>query len=455
MIENREALEAMLADGTFDELIGSVENSWFDAKDQPYATSTAEGKTSLAKDIVAFANAEGGFLLIGFRTKPSDTHFRDEVVAVRPFEQKLIDAGQYQKIIAEWVYPSVEGLEIVFRPTADDAAKGVVALKVPPQRAERKPFLVTKTAEGARNNETIFGYTERRGDANEPLKIGDLQRALRIGLHYERTLDGRLSAIEALLQNAGTSQSDEESETQQNATQRIHDAYSASDFADDRAMILAAYPLRPAELKTIFSNTDDSIRRKLEHPPILRNGGWDLAVQRQGVIIRGELLRIRGFRRILDLYRDGTFVVGCLASDGFLAWASPDQKLNSMGLVEMIYNVCAFYGFVLDDMRSRPDAIEIQLNLIGLHKDDVKSKLAPGTSDQMFYQLMPDYIHPAPDPVFSVRKSFRTVEYQPESAAYQLLREVYFWFGFEEDKVPYAMEREGRRMIDPQALRRP
>ncbi|HEX7154435.1 MAG TPA: ATP-binding protein [Thermoanaerobaculia bacterium] len=455
MIENREALESMLSAGSFDQLIGTVENYWFDAKEQPYDTGTDAGKRSLAKDITAFANAEGGVVLIGFRTKASATHFRDEVIAVRAFDQKLVDAGQYQKIADEWIYPPVERLEIVWLPQGTGAAKGVIVINVPPQRAELKPFLVAKTVDATKINETIFGYAERRGDANEPLRVGDLQRALRVGLHYERTLEGRLSAIEALLQNAGPPQvPPQASETQQSVTRRSRDAYQSSDFANDRAMLLTVYPVKPSELKTIFSSADETIRRKLENPPVLRSGGWDLATQQPGVIIRGELVRIRGFRRILDLYRDGTLVVGCLASDGFLAWTSPEQKLNPIGLVEMTYNVCAFYTFVLEDMRSKPEAIEIQMDLIGLHNDGVRTKLAPGTANQVFYQLVTDYIHAAPDESFAIRKQFRTAEYDPRSAAYQLLREVYLWFGFDEDKVPYVMEREGERLIDIDALRR-
>jgi hypothetical protein len=109
MIDSRAALETLLSSGVFDGLVGTVENVWFDAKDQPYDVTTDRGKRDLAKDVSAFANVVGGTVVIGARTKPSTTHFGDEVTELRPFEQSLVDPGQYRKIIADWVYPIVEG----------------------------------------------------------------------------------------------------------------------------------------------------------------------------------------------------------------------------------------------------------------------------------------------------------------------------------------------------------
>ena len=80
---------------------------------------------------------------------------------------------------------------------------------------------------------------------------------------------------------------------------------------NSRCMIIAAMPRQAAELKTIFSEQPESIRRKLESPPRLRASGWDLPTLAQAKILRGELIRVvERNRMIVDLYRDGTLILG-------------------------------------------------------------------------------------------------------------------------------------------------
>src|SRR5258706_3953217 len=100
-------------------------------------------------------------------------------------------------------------------------------------------------------------------------------------------------------------------------------------------MVLSAYPAPPSELRTLFMGPNDSIRRRLEKPPTLRYAGFDLETGDQGQSISGEKVRVAsGDRKILELYRDGTFVFACRADDWFLAWASPkgEQRINPLAL---------------------------------------------------------------------------------------------------------------------------
>lgn len=197
-------IAAALAAGDFDKFIGEVENDVFDAKGQPYDVNTDTGKRELAKDASAFANGQGGYLLIGLRTKPSLVRYADEVVAIRAFDQQLVDPTQLQNILDSWIYPKIEGVTVQFHPSAAQTQRGIVAIKVPPQRDEVRPFLIVRVLDGTRQVETIFGYAERKGDRNSPLEIQDLQRALRLGLHYERHLVARLDRIEARLAERDT-----------------------------------------------------------------------------------------------------------------------------------------------------------------------------------------------------------------------------------------------------------
>ena len=72
-------LARIIADADFDRLVGEVENEWFDCKSQPYQLDAGDyAKRELAKDVTAFANAGGGYILIGFRTEPGAARFGED-----------------------------------------------------------------------------------------------------------------------------------------------------------------------------------------------------------------------------------------------------------------------------------------------------------------------------------------------------------------------------------------
>src|SRR5437667_3818110 len=100
---------------------------------------------------------------------------------------------------------------------------------------------------------------------------------------------------------------------------------------EQRSVILSAMPTENAELRTIFSDKPDSIRRQLEDPPGLRPNGWDLRTGNQAKFVRGELIRVEGFRSTIDLYRDGTLIFGGKINRDFLAWSDKtDARLHPL-----------------------------------------------------------------------------------------------------------------------------
>ncbi len=208
----------------------------------------------------------------------------------------------------------------------------------------------------------------------------------------------------------------------------------------DRRMILSAVALPPSELKTLFRSGDHTIRRLLERPPSLRHSGWNLETGGEAESIRGERVRVAsGNRKLLDLYRDGTFVFSCRADDWFLAWASPkgQQRINPLALVEVTFSFAAFYKHVIADLRDTPTEVQLRVDFKNLHRGGEKSSLVPyqlGTFAQMFG----DELHEAPDDEATFIKRFRVSEFEPAAAAYEIVREIYLWFGINEDKIPYV-----------------
>src|SRR3989338_7573874 len=171
MALSKEKLDSIIASTGFDQLIGEVESIYFDCKREPYHVENEPGKRELAKDVSSFANAEGGYILIGIKTKPSATRFGDEVEAIHPLTQDLVDTVQYKNIIGAWIYPEIEELDVGWVPITSDPTRGVIVITVPKQRIALRPFLIKITLDGAKHVEVVFGYAERKGDNSQPLTV--------------------------------------------------------------------------------------------------------------------------------------------------------------------------------------------------------------------------------------------------------------------------------------------
>lgn len=454
---SKENLKKIISESDFERLMGEVENDWFECKSQPYQIQSEASKRELAKDISSFANTYGGYILIGVKTKRSTTHFGDEVEKIRPFNQNLVNPTQYQDVIKAWVYPEIENIDIQWVPIKNDKNKGLVIIEIPEQKESVKPFLITKTLDAKKKIEIIFGYSERKGDKSQPSSAEDLQKALRSGFNYENQLREKLNGLEILLRQLLENYSlaiSRKTKIKEKIIERIARALRHEGMHQKRALTLTAYPDQESDLKTIFSTTEGSIRKHLENPPTLRRAGWSLETLDQAKIIRGEMIRVvNGDRKVIDLYRDGTLIFAGLANQDFLAWSSsPEkQKINPVAIVELVYSFVNFYKFVLEDFKKKLESISIRVDLRNMHLDGVKNYLVPyklGSVDQLLETEKKD----APDNNGTIIKSFLIKDFDVGIIAFEVLKEIYLWFGLEENKIPYIKTEGENRMVDPDEI---
>lgn len=453
---SKKKFKEIITASDFDQLIGNTENDWLDCKGQSYPLQHDAGKRELAKDVSSFANVQGGYILIGVKTKSSAIHFGDEIDKIRPFEQGLINITQYYDILKSWVYPEIEKLDIKWVAVKNDASKGILIIEIPQQPLPLKPFLITRSLDGKKQVEILFGYAERKRDSSQPLSIVDLQKALRSGFNYENQLEKKLNSFEAVLkQFTGYKIGIQQQELDKKKIDtRINEALQHENMSQQRALILTAYPKQASELKTIFSTTSESIRKYLEHPPVLRYAGWDLETLDQARIIRGEMIRVaNGDRKVMDLYRDGTLIFGVLANGKFLAWGrTEDQpKINSIAVVELVYSFINFYNLVLQDFGKMPNEITVRVDFSNMHLGEIKSSLAPYHS-QSPAQMTDSHTKDAPDNNYTILKEFKTDGFNIGVVAFELLKEIYLWFGFEEDKIPYIKTEKGIKTVDSETI---
>lgn len=221
-------------------------------------------------------------------------------------------------------------------------------------------------------------------------------------------------------------------------------------LADTRSLILSVTPTQPGELMTIFSDKPESIRRKLESPPVLREGGWGLRTSDHAKFVRGELIRVQSHKVVADLYRDGTFIFAGRIASNFLAWSDgSDLNIHPLALIELVANFTGFYALVIGDFRAAPDQLLFSAALRNLHLNEARNSLPAGpvgkTPDWAFYTNH----ETAPANDWTSSDIFvSTHSFDPEEMAYQLVREIYIWFGLSDEDIPYLKETGNGRAVD-------
>jgi hypothetical protein len=195
---------ALLDAGDFAPLLGTIEHQRVEFKDQPYNLEARRGLYELAKDVSGFANADGGVLVIGVRTRTNAVTRADVVERVGAFSRDRLDEGRYADVIRARVYPAIENIEILWKPSAANPGIGLYAIVIPPQPEERKFFLIRQPVEEGEQDEDatpeyMVGLALRR-DANvDHERIEDIYLRLRDGRNIFPRLDeidARLGAIE-------------------------------------------------------------------------------------------------------------------------------------------------------------------------------------------------------------------------------------------------------------------
>ena len=135
-----EARDALTA-GMPELLAGTRECAWLDAKGQPYQLDQPRSSAELAKDVAALANASGGIIVIGLRTRRDGP--AEVIDEVRPVPAEFIDRDRYRKLVRERVFPFVRDFATWWLPAGDE--RGLLVIDVPAQASKDKPFVVSGT----------------------------------------------------------------------------------------------------------------------------------------------------------------------------------------------------------------------------------------------------------------------------------------------------------------------
>jgi hypothetical protein len=454
-------LDKIVNKGRLNELIGKVENEYFECKSEIYDLKKIEDKIELVKDVSSFANLKGGFILIGLRTKRDRNCLGDVVEGFSCIDKNSVDLNQYYNVINDWIYPKIEGLKIEWIMDCSNG-KGVLLIRVPPQKDNIKPFLTLKGLDERKKVVRLFGYSLRNLTGKDPLSVEEFYRIIRDGLDKKVILD-ELEKLKSILEKCCFNEVKDKQELK--IENRIKNAlYALESYVmpktKKRIFVLIAYPggneveLESYKLKTLFSNENGSIKRKLEYVDInkgrIRNMGWDLFTENEAKIIDGEFIRVINTLKVVDLYQDGMLVFACLADENYLAWPphiTEGLGINPIALIESVYNFISFYGEVITDFEKTPEAIHVRFGFYNLHLNGKRTYLSPNRAVFLGYEK-----YEAPSDTYLLKEPLRLtiddfkIERIPRTT-YIVVKEIYLWFGIPVEQIPYTEKDENGKWI--------
>lgn len=213
------------------------------------------------------------------------------------------------------------------------------------------------------------------------------------------------------------------------------------------------------EIPTIFEGRDAEVVRLIEHPPELRRGGFDLDTGSPARIVRGQLRRaVAAGGKIFELWRDGTLIFAASGDEDFLCWGRRPPgmaflRINPLALIESTYLFAELSRLVFERAQPHPKAIQYALGLEGMTFNGKPCVLIPGPIGGFAWEFGTD-VHQPPQPRASVSLMWNNSPIKPGCVAFLLVREVYRWFGIEDEAIPYK-EREGDEfVISPEQIRK-
>ncbi|WP_433294569.1 hypothetical protein ACQP2F_33435 [Actinoplanes sp. CA-030573] len=175
---------------SWDRFVGTPESAVLDVKSGIYQLDDPAGAGELIKDVAAFANGQGGLLLVGFGTRVENG--REIIDALKPVPARLVDVDRYRKLVRDRVRPLIRGLTVDFYAVDDE--RGVLVIDIPAQPETAKPFVVP--GPDGKKTPTTVGVPIRDADATVWLTHDGLQRLLSTGWNAES--GPRADIIEAL-----------------------------------------------------------------------------------------------------------------------------------------------------------------------------------------------------------------------------------------------------------------
>jgi hypothetical protein len=171
----------LLTAGRADLLVGHVESTWLEAKREGYDLNTDHGRIELAQDVARFANGDNpGLLVLGLQTRKTRG---EEVIAKTCPALDAFDTGRYHRAIDAKLFPPVQGLVVRDVPVRLNGGRSghILAIYVPTQAEELKPFLVHGAVVNGKVEGAFISIVQRRGEHSIPVTAPGIHATIAAG----------------------------------------------------------------------------------------------------------------------------------------------------------------------------------------------------------------------------------------------------------------------------------
>ena len=438
MTTPKEVLEKLEA-GDFAALIGLMEGDWLDAKETPYILETQKQKLELAKDVTAMANAGGGLIVIGYDCEKQPTTAGEQIVEVKPFSLSLVDPDKWNQILANLVHPPPHGVTV--RVFAGQDGKGVAAIVIDAAALPEKPYIVSKMLdEEGGNIGSYFGYFQRKRDKTPPITSASIQQQLSAGMQWS-SIDQRLQAIEATLAGWGKPgpPAKRPAITDAIRKERLTVARIAVGRHDEPLVYYTANAEGDCDFPTLFQSRSELLVRLVDRPPELRRQGFEVEAGDYSEIVQGKLRRnLLAGQRVIELWRDGMFIYIAPGDEDFLGWrmggSDKPIHINNFVLAESVLVFCWLVKFVFGEADPKPSVLRLSVGF-----DNLTRPAGPATLRDAPESRFPGgHLRKAPDGAVEVHYPAELEGYDAARMAYLLIEEIYHWFGFDSQAIPYV-----------------
>lgn len=429
---------ATLASGDVEGLLGCREGTQIDFKGQAYdlRSPSPKGARDLAADVAAFANAQGGAIVLGVRTTISGTSLSEVASEIAGVKPSAISEEQIRKIVGEHIHPNVEDLRLRSFPISDE--RQVAMIEVPAQKDGIGPFLVDRLPDADRERDLphAVGWPIRAGSETRWESLAHIQQQLSMSRLFQRSRSMATQSREAPMSAVARRGDD----------LRFLDTLLArrpDDWQGRPLYILRVSPVNPARRVEDFYG---AFREDLGSWRGLRSAGFNLNLSWAELEPIEDWLADVVSRTGVLVHRDGTVVSVAVGSEDFLGWSS--QRADAEHLEVNPWVICEF---TLETLRLAMDFIGPKVAASCWRMDFVgrdfggtpKLYIGRGTN---FGPRGWGHRH---DATTLTPEGF--IEGGPDTmeAALGILREVYGTaFGLGHDAVPF--QRDGR--IDPDLI---
>lgn len=248
---------------------------------------------------------------------------------------------------------------------------------------------------------------------------------------------------------------DHQNVDQDSVARRLESAIELAQLSERAVFALVAKPWPEARFKTLFAGSDSTLVRKFNNPPMLRRAGFSLEHDGNSRIVMGELRRVViSSWKIMELWRDGSLIY---AVDAFVQplWGSPrpdgSLQLNPLALAEPVYLFAELSRLIYEESTQKQKRFEYRIRLQGLIQDGKRASLGEGPLQPFFFGNG----HYAPESGMDRAIAWGHEQINSGAVAYDLVKEVYNWFGIADDGIPYTKkDASGATVIDPEALKK-